>query len=309
MGIAASQARFLGLTARKTNIEYEGQQVNQQRTALANESANAYNRLYTLTVPTPPSVTDFYKNEYTYSYGGNVYTIGSFKPSETNPGTYEIEVNSTETTYVPFATAHQNSSIYQNGNKLYISTGNSIAEISKEAVAKPDIKEKYGLDSDQFYVYTNSQNNTSYYISEAKYKEYTQQLPYTGEVDDYYYAGQTVNVTKKYDNVTLNFDENGNIKDATIPDQGGTALSVTTNSVKDEEAYNQAMKDYQKQHDDYDKEIAEINAETEKIQQQDRSLELRLKQLDTEREAVQTEMDSIKEVIKKNVDNIFKVFA
>ena len=27
MGMAASQARFLGLTARKTNVEYEGQQI------------------------------------------------------------------------------------------------------------------------------------------------------------------------------------------------------------------------------------------------------------------------------------------
>lgn len=36
MGMSASQARFLGLTARKTNVEYEGQQVNQQRTTLSN---------------------------------------------------------------------------------------------------------------------------------------------------------------------------------------------------------------------------------------------------------------------------------
>ena len=36
MGLAASQARFLNLTARKTNLEYEGQQINQQRTTLAN---------------------------------------------------------------------------------------------------------------------------------------------------------------------------------------------------------------------------------------------------------------------------------
>ena len=39
MGMAASQARYLGLQARKTNTEYEGQHVNQQRTALANQSA------------------------------------------------------------------------------------------------------------------------------------------------------------------------------------------------------------------------------------------------------------------------------
>jgi hypothetical protein len=32
MGLAASQARFLQLTARKSDIEYKGQQVNQERT-------------------------------------------------------------------------------------------------------------------------------------------------------------------------------------------------------------------------------------------------------------------------------------
>lgn len=51
--MAASQARFLSLTARKSNVEYEGQQVNQQRTALSNESANLYNKLTSIEVPTP----------------------------------------------------------------------------------------------------------------------------------------------------------------------------------------------------------------------------------------------------------------
>ena len=45
MGMAATQARYLGLTARKTNTEYEGQQINQARTALANQSANLWNRM------------------------------------------------------------------------------------------------------------------------------------------------------------------------------------------------------------------------------------------------------------------------
>jgi len=37
MGLAASQARFLGLTARKSNNEYQAQQINQQRLNLAEE--------------------------------------------------------------------------------------------------------------------------------------------------------------------------------------------------------------------------------------------------------------------------------
>ena len=66
MGMAASQARFLGLTARKNNVEYEGQQINQQRTALSNQSANYYNDMLGMTVPVPPSIQDFTKIVYTY---------------------------------------------------------------------------------------------------------------------------------------------------------------------------------------------------------------------------------------------------
>ena len=61
MGMAASQARFLSLTARKTNVEYEGQQINQQRTSLANQSAAYYNNLLTMNVPTPPDPNNYTK--------------------------------------------------------------------------------------------------------------------------------------------------------------------------------------------------------------------------------------------------------
>ena len=77
MGMAASQARYLGLTARKTNVEYEGQQVNQARTALANQSANLFNQLLAMSVPTPPSTADFTKVQYSYADGLNAETISS----------------------------------------------------------------------------------------------------------------------------------------------------------------------------------------------------------------------------------------
>lgn len=56
MGMAASQARYLALTARKTNTEWEGQQINQARTALANQSANLFNQLLALEVPNAPKL-------------------------------------------------------------------------------------------------------------------------------------------------------------------------------------------------------------------------------------------------------------
>lgn len=77
MGMAASQARFLGLTARKTNTEYEGQQINQQRTTLGNQSANYYNQLLGMTVPVPPSIDDYTKTIYTFSDGAVTNTLTS----------------------------------------------------------------------------------------------------------------------------------------------------------------------------------------------------------------------------------------
>ena len=95
MGMAASQARFLGLTARKTNTEYEGQQVNQQRTVLANESANYYNDLLGMTVPVPPAVADYTKTVYSFDDGALHNSISSMVAQKN--GEYLISYTTTWT--------------------------------------------------------------------------------------------------------------------------------------------------------------------------------------------------------------------
>ncbi len=77
MGMAASQARFLGLTARKNNVEYEGQQINQQRTALGNQTANYYNQMLGMKVPVPPAIDDYTKTVYTFADGSLKNTVTS----------------------------------------------------------------------------------------------------------------------------------------------------------------------------------------------------------------------------------------
>ncbi len=69
MGMAASQARFLQLTARKNNDEYMGQQINQARTALANKSAGLFEKMLALQPPTPPSSMDdrYYTQGYSFT--------------------------------------------------------------------------------------------------------------------------------------------------------------------------------------------------------------------------------------------------
>ena len=79
MGMAASQARYLGLTARKTNTEYEGQQINQARVALANQSAGLFNQMLTLEVPVAPASADFTEVQYSYTDGITGETIESME--------------------------------------------------------------------------------------------------------------------------------------------------------------------------------------------------------------------------------------
>ena len=79
MGMAASQARYLGLTARKTNCEWEGQQINQARTALANQSANLFNQMLAISVPDCPDKTDFTTLQYSYSDGFNESVIDNWR--------------------------------------------------------------------------------------------------------------------------------------------------------------------------------------------------------------------------------------
>ena len=93
MGMAASQARFLSLTARKTNVEYEGQQINQARLNLSNQSANLFNQMLGLNVPTPPSTQDFTKTQYSFSDGINSVTIDSWQQLATPEEDYNYVVN------------------------------------------------------------------------------------------------------------------------------------------------------------------------------------------------------------------------
>ena len=93
MGMAASQARYLGLTARKTNVEYEGQQINQARTALANQSANTFNELLALEVPTAPSSQDYTTLQYSYTDGTTEETITDMSELVNDPDGYNYMIS------------------------------------------------------------------------------------------------------------------------------------------------------------------------------------------------------------------------
>ena len=123
MGMAASQARFLGLTARKTNVEYEGQQINQQRTTLSNQTANYYNQLLGMAVPVPPSVADYTKTVYTFQDGSLTNSISSMIAQQNG----EYLISYTSSWVDDFAAVSAAQSIVTRGTDL-TKTNNAIGD-------------------------------------------------------------------------------------------------------------------------------------------------------------------------------------
>lgn len=322
MGMAASQARYLGITARKINVEYEGQQVNQQRTALANESAGLFRRLLELTVPTPPSQTEYYTDVYQYSdpltSDGKVTLSSITENAGSDPKTYTVITKYKED--IPQYGISSNQSVYvqstNDGNKIYLSNGNSYS-LSNPITNLPEaLREQFKAQSgyeheatDEYYTFTNTATKTTYYINATKSK-FSPTKQGSQDVDLFTVTTTEREASKTINNATMGTSSSGLYNSISWTDEEGNVVTHDLNAAQeyDEQAYNDAMDQYNVDKANYEKEVADINAKTEELQETDRTLELRLKQLDTEQEALQTELDSVKKVIDKNVENVFKTF-
>ena len=324
MGMAASQARYLGLTARKINVEYEGQQVNQQRTALANQSADLFRQLLALEVPTPPAQTDYYTDMYTYnddtSIDGKTKLTSISENAGTDPKTYTVIMSSTQ--MVPQYGAQSNQDVSVTGTvpnqKIMLPNGTSYDLSEKiDGISQTYVDEfnKLGKASyqnettDTYYSFKNSVTGATYYINATK-TGFDPTKTSTQAVDLFSVMPIEQEVNKTVTNAQLTQSSDGLYNNIYWTDENGVSYTyrLTKDTEYDEQAYDDAMQAYNVKNELYQKELADINAKTEQLQETDRTLELRLKQLDTEQEALQTELDSVKKVIDKNIENVFKTF-
>ena len=345
MGMAASQARFLGLTARKTNLEYEGQQINQQRTALSNQSANYYNNLLGMAVPTPPSVDNYTKTVYSFQDGALTNTItgmiantnGSYTVSYLRQWVDDFSAVSAATSVVT-----KNGTAYNIGSTtLRVMTGQTpttaeigadpyLTELNADGQLAGLIAEEASYITLLNEKYNNGDQNGKWYV------RYVQDTT-TGEYQPYFYkqndvTGATYSNTgaslsnipcytigseqkqeeiKAVDGCKVEKDSTGRYINIAIPDANGKLINyaLTTNTTTDNEAYEDAMNQYEYEKYQYDQAIEEINAKIAIVQAEDKNLELRLKQLDTEQDAISTEMDAVSKIIDKNVESTFKTFG
>lgn len=329
MGMAASQARYIELTARKTDVEFQGQQINQQRTQLANESAGLFNQMLGLSVPVPPSPDDFTTNQYTFTDGINNYTISSVRELNNDPD-YNTNVSYyyTQSTYTGNERIRMDLGVNRVGASYWLTDGatppvnrtlltqcqvtdtddiNAAQQIVDDTGATTAFATDFngGTGITNIYKYTDA-GGTTYYYGITQLNNLAAQSGAAGRTDNYF----AKYVDKRYDrteNAYITRTESGRYSTIRLQSET-TALDVTTRTTTDEQAYQSAMNEYQYQQNRYQQELNRINAKTSIIQAQDRTLELKLKQLDTEQEALQTEMESVKKVIDKNIEQTFKTF-
>ncbi len=341
MGMSASQARFLGLTARKTNVEFEGQQINQQRTTLSNQSANYYNDLLGMAVPVPPSVDDYTKAVYTFEDGALTNQITAMIAQ--NDGSYTVSYLRTWKDDFSMVSA-TTSIVTSNADKTIFSVGSTklrkIGDNFTDELVKNDnylktlsddqltqlkkeeneyltlLRDKYGA-GDYMIRYVNNTTTGEfqpffYKLDNLKNANYDANGNSQSNINCYKVGSETkTEEVKAVKDCKIEKDSSGRYINITIKDAAGKEVTyaLTTSTATDQAAYDDAMNQYEYEKYEYDQAIQEINSKIEIVQSEDKNLELRLKQLDTEQDAISTEIDAVQKVIEKNVESSFKTFG
>ncbi len=299
MGMSASQARFLQLTARKSNIEYQAQRISFERSQLANKAGDA-SRKY---------------NEKM----SNTKIIYSF-----NDGQGRQRVDLSYTNYKNYIN-QQMDGINNPSKKMYLmsSSGSKIVVANEADMARiiSDNTQQYSgtrkevEDAKELFAKTEDKSTLSWKVRaladielpdiiEASEEE---EPTYTNEISKFCEADFTI--AEDLDNVD-NFQrciQEGIYCFATYEEgdeYNGPRFVTDTWETLQGSAFSEELDT-----SDDGAAQAEYDYEMNTIQSEDKKLELRLDQLNTEREALETEMESVQKVIEDDIESSFKVFS
>ena len=296
MGLAASQGRYLALTARMSDLIYEGQQIAQQRLNLATETeiiANKYNEAMGNTkieVIMLNGRGEDVKYDITYDLitgdesefqglgyrlvdkNGNVvipnegkkdYSSATVMMTEKDENGEDIEVPTSFTNMEDLL------------NAAY--TGEDKDQLKD--ISFTELKQKYSNDSNFKALF----NKPLYFAQSEKYtvdenvkdSKYLQDMLLKGE-----YLMQRKSNLKEKDGKWENFEwqSNTNIRET----------YDTSDDAAAESEYEAAMRE---------------------INRRDKVLELRLEQVQTQESAIEKEIESVKNIIGKNIEDSFKTFS
>lgn len=311
MGMSASQARLLSLTARLSDLEFQAQSISNSKIRLADESMQAstdYNRALD-------------KQKYTVynpKTGANVDASYSNLISYTTP----IDANNTNSKY---------RMIKDNAGKIVMSQAE--LDTINNYVATPPATSSKDAYLTAMKVKT-LPNNGGFDTTDASYKYYseiydaaktstppanpavpasgtTAAIPASGysstgvslvprgsETDPDFLTSQIAHGNYGLYEYDVNEDTKG-------PDgktlSKGAFRGVSWDSGDDSVRADDDKRELAKAEAEYNRTMADI-------QSKDKRFDLQLKQIDTEHLAITTEIDSVKKVITKNIERSFKIF-
>lgn len=303
MGLSASQARFLQLTARRGNLEYEAQQINFQRLQLSNKLADASSKYQDATtnrkmVFTFNNGTEIQKVDLSYA---NYKTYMNQQNGSVGVATDKYYLVSSSGNKLVVGSEEEMNKIIQNGIERYSQSSVDAAKAKYEAAKANNTTAELTaqelqlahLDTSEMSIeFTRDDENNVH--SEYVNRRFSEKdFMIVDDLDD------TTNFQSAIENGIYYFakyKENTETGEMELKTEGWDVLGGGA-----------IIEEYDKS-DDAQAE-AEYNTAQDRIQAQDKKLELRLDQIETDRSAIQTEMDSVKKVMEDNVDSTFKIFS
>ncbi len=290
MGLAASQGRYLCLTARMSDLIYEGQQISQQRMKLAEE-------------------TQAIADEYNDAMNNTI-----MKANTPNGGsqqlTYDIITNKDPFTGLCMRIVDLNGNVVVPKQSDFITatkTDEEGNEISTKISSSFEFVNLFmaDLEGEEAEKVSNMRLEEVAEYYKANYPNSGVTVEYTDTLD-----GSIKNPDEKY-----LFDEN--CKDPAYLQEmlttGQWLLEQVSPEAENgwEEFLWQGSTNITQSYDTSDDAAAEAKYEAamKEVQKKDKLLELRLEQVQTEESSVEKEIESIKQIIEKNIEDSFGTFA
>lgn len=290
MGLSASQARFLQLTARKSNTEYQAQQINFQRLQWADKLSQASNEYQDATS----------NRKLTFSYNGGTGI-------EKVDITYQNYKNYMNKQLDGLVSSHQQYYLVSASGKIIVAN-----EEEREAMWKSRLNpmpKEPGEDATKEEIDAYKKQMESISPEDIIVVDYDEKGEPIQQYQAHPFKQSDFMIAPDLDNADMFQDaiKNGVYYFATLGKNSETGAAMMKSEAWDALGAGAIGEEY----DTGDDLAAEskFKAEQDRIQLIDKKLELQLDKLETERNALQTEIDSVSKVIEDNVEGSFKVFS
>ncbi len=349
MGLAASQARYLTLTARKSDLEYQSQTINSRRIQLSYktaEIARAYSegmnnkviKMQMAQLGTDGNTTKTWK-ELTFEnlLASGEYMIIGTGGAALEPNPYNIETVNTEfhhkaasaadhhitaDAFGKLSTANQaayRSSVVEEvkDEDGKVTTPAGVEYVLKDKISDDVYKKLTDATVKGFFDAKTEAETTINYKFNPKY--YTSKNAM--DLQSLLVSGKAQIVSKAFFDYMVN--HGGYSYEAGLSESNRTYQSLLDEWESNDSKYNNdnlpSVIDWrsdetstfaQKTYTEDDADVlAAYEAATAEVQAQDKMLEMEEKNIETQHKAIETELENIKKVVQKNIEETFKIFS